>query len=232
MSEAVHHWHMTRALIVLTSHTQLGSTGLPTGFHAGEAAQPWNEFRTAGYDVEVASIAGGRPGVDGRIDDDPDQKAFFATVDLDELPALSEIDPADYDIVFFAGGHGTMWDFPNHAHVNQVAASVYERGGIVSAVCHGPAALVGVKLSDGHHLVDGKRVAAFTNEEEAAAKKTDVVPFLLADALTERGATHMPGPNWTAQVVADGRLVTGQNPQSARGVAAQVVKVREAASTT
>lgn len=219
-----HDEHMTRALIVLTSHTELGSTGKSTGFHAGEAAEPWNVFRAAGYDVDVASIAGGRPGVDGRKDGNPDQEAFFASVDLDTLPALGDVGPSDYDVVFFAGGHGTMWDFPNNAAVNEVAATVYERGGVVSAVCHGPAALVDVTLSDGQYLVADKRIAAFTNDEEAAAGKTEIVPFLLADALTERGAVHVPGPSWAEQVVADGRLVTGQNPRSARGTADSIVQ--------
>ncbi|PZF83840.1 type 1 glutamine amidotransferase domain-containing protein [Jiangella anatolica] len=216
---------MTRALIVLTSHSRLGDTGLSTGFHAGEAAEPWATFRRAGLDVDVASVAGGRPTVDGHDESDTDQREFFATVDLDALPAAAGLDPSSYDVVFFAGGHGTMWDFPGNAALQRLAAGVYERGGVVAAVCHGPAALVGLSLSDGTHLVAGKRVAAFTNEEEAAAGRTDVVPFLLADALVEHGATHVPGPMWTEQVVVDGRLVTGQNPQSARGAAEQVVKI-------
>lgn len=216
---------MTRALIVLTSHSRLGETGLSTGFHAGEAAEPWAAFRAAGYQVDVASVAGGRPTVDGRDESDADQQEFFATVDLDALPAVAGLPAAGYDVVFFAGGHGTMWDFPGNAELNRIAAGVYEHGGVVAAVCHGPAALVDLRLSDGTFLVAGKRVAAFTNEEEAAVGRTGIVPFLLADALAECGATHVPGPLWTEQVIADGRLVTGQNPQSARGVAEQVVKI-------
>ena len=216
---------MTRALIVLTSHSRLGETGLSTGFHAGEAAEPWATLRRAGFDVDVASVAGGRPTVDGREESDADQREFFAAVDLDALPAAADLDPSAYDVVFFAGGHGTMWDFPGNVALQLLGAAVYERGGVVAAVCHGPAALVDLRLSDGTSLVAGKRVAAFTNEEEAAVGRTDVVPFLLADALTESGATHVPGPMWSEQVVVDGRLVTGQNPQSARGVAEQVVKI-------
>ena len=100
----------------------------------------------------------------------------------------------------------------------RVTREIYEGGGIVSAVCHGPAALVNVRLSDGKHLVAGKKLAAFTNAEEADMHATDIVPFLLASALVDRGAVHQPGDNWTANVVTDGRLITGQNPQSAASV--------------
>lgn len=116
-----------------------------------------------------------------------------------------------------------MWDFPTAPAVAAVGRDVYESGGVVAAVCHGPAALVGITLSDGAPLVAGKGVAGFTNEEEAAVGLTGVVPFLLADALTARGATHRPGPNFTENVVSDQRVVTGQNPQSAAGVARAVV---------
>jgi putative intracellular protease/amidase len=99
-----------------------------------------------------------------------------------------------------------------------VARRVYEAGGVVAAVCHGPAALVNATLSDGRFLVEGRRVAAFTDSEERAVKLENVVPFLLAETLTRRGALHQPAPDWQAQVVVDGRLVTGQNPASATSV--------------
>jgi putative intracellular protease/amidase len=118
-----------------------------------------------------------------------------------------------------------MWDFPDNKDLAGIARTVYERGGVVSAVCHGPAALVGLTLSDGSYIVAGKRVAAFTDEEETAVGLADVVPFFLARRLTEQGALHTAADNFTAHVVTDGRLVTGQNPASARGVAAAVVDV-------
>jgi putative intracellular protease/amidase len=120
--------------------------------------------------------------------------------------------------VFFAGGHGTMWDFPVSPAVQKVVRGVYEAGGVVSAVCHGPAALVNARLGDGSYLVAGKRVASFTDQEEEEVKATKIVPFLLASTLTAHGALHQRAPNWSANVVVDGRLVTGQNPASARGV--------------
>jgi putative intracellular protease/amidase len=133
------------------------------------------------------------------------------------------VDPADYDAVLFAGGHGTMWDFPDDPDLAAVARDVYEQGGVVSAVCHGPAALVGVTLSDGQPLVAGKQVAAFTNSEEAAAGLNDVVPFLLQHRLEDLGAKHTAAPDFEAHVVSDERLVTGQNPASATGLAQAVL---------
>jgi putative intracellular protease/amidase len=118
-----------------------------------------------------------------------------------------------------------MWDFPGDAALASLGAAIYERGAVVAAVCHGPSALVELRLSDGTYLVDGKNVAAFTNDEENAVGLTDIVPFLLADALVERGARHLPAPNFTEQVVTDGRLVTGQNPASAHTAATEVAKL-------
>jgi putative intracellular protease/amidase len=217
------HGGMTRVLIALTSNDKLGDTARHTGFYASEAAEPWEVFRAAGFDVDLVSTGGGRPPVDGRDESDPTQRAFFASVNLDDTPAAADLESENYEAIFFAGGHGTMWDFPDDADLAGLAAGIYERGGIVAAVCHGPSALVNLRLSDGRYLVAGKRVAAFTNQEEAAVGLAGVVPFLLADALVARGAQHVPAPNFTEQVIADGRLVTGQNPASARAVAERVV---------
>lgn len=212
---------MTRALIVLTSHSDLGGTGRRTGFYVSEAAEPWAILTDAGVEVDLASIAGGAPPRDGENTADPVQRRFLeAEADrLAATPALSDVDATGYDAVFFAGGHGTMWDFPESPAIARLTREVWENGGHVAAVCHGPAALVGVTLSDGTHLVAGKKVAAFTNDEESAVGLTEIVPFLLSDALTTRGAIHIPAPPFTAHTVIDGRLITGQNPASATGVA-------------
>lgn len=216
---------MTRVLIALTSHDKLGDTGRTTGFHVGEAAEPWAAFQAAGFEVTLVSPQGGRPPIDGFDETDATQKHFLAEAGLDHTVRPADVDAEAYNGIFFAGGHGVMWDFPTDADLARLATRIYDRGGVVAAVCHGPAALVNLTLGDGSRLVDGKRVAAFTNAEEAAVGLTEVVPFLLADALTAAGATHIPGPEWTEQVVVDGRLATGQNPQSARGVADEVVKL-------
>ena len=145
---------------------------------------------------------------------------------------LAEVDASRYGGVFFAGGHGTMWDFPDSPVVQLVAREIYEAGGLIGAVCHGPSALVNVKLSSGRYLVDGKRVAAFTDDEERAVKLESVVPFMLASRLQQRGARHQPAPNWHSQVVIDGRLITGQNPQSANAVGAAMREALTAVTQT
>src|SRR5688500_16414329 len=118
-----------------------------------------------------------------------------------------------------------MWDFPDNKALGQLTARIHAAGGVVGAVCHGPAGLVNVKAADGRYLVAGHEVAAFTNDEERAVKLDRVVPFLLADRLIERGARHRPGPNFQEQVVVSGRLVTGQNPASAAAVGREMVKL-------
>ncbi|MEW9547743.1 type 1 glutamine amidotransferase domain-containing protein [Nonomuraea sp. NPDC050783] len=213
-----------RILIALTSHDDLGGVER-TGYYVPEAAHPWEVFRKAGHTVEVASVRGGEPPQDGFDPADPVQAAFLAAPEAHGTPRLADLDPARYDAVLYAGGHGTMWDFPDDPGVLRLGREVYERGGVVAAVCHGPAALVNLTLSDGSYLVAGKRVAAFTNEEEELRGVARVVPFLLADKLAERGARHEPGPVWQARVVADGRLVTGQNPASAAPLAERVVEL-------
>lgn len=214
---------MATALIVLTSHDQLGDTGRSTGAYLPEVAEAWDVFSAAGYDVRLASVRGGRPPLEAVDTTDPVQQAFLGdpamSAGLDTTPTLADIDPRRYSVVFLAGGHGTAWDFPGHAPLIGLIRTAWEEGGVVAAVCHGPAGLVDVTLSDGTYLVAGRRVAAFTDDEERAIGMTRVVPFLLSERLAERGAHHDRGPSFVEHVVTDGRLVTGQNPYSARGVA-------------
>jgi putative intracellular protease/amidase len=210
-----------KALFVLTSHGDLGGLR-PTGYFVGEAAHPWRVLRDAGVQVDLASIAGGSPPQDGRDTGDEVQNAFLAdpriSAQLADTRPLRDIDPSDYDAVLYVGGHGTMWDFPNDPDVARVGRQVYEHGGVVAAVCHGPSALVGMTLSDGTPLVAGKDVAGFSNAEEEAVRLTEVVPFLLEDALRDLGARYSSGPTFTEHVAVADRLVTGQNPQSAAEV--------------
>jgi putative intracellular protease/amidase len=207
----------------------MGDTGKPTGFFLGELTHPFEVFEKAGVPAELASIQGGEPPVDGldledkinaRYWNDPEFRSKLAST-----KKLSDLNPADYSAVFFSGGHGTMWDFPDDAAVQKFAREIYEAGSPVGAVCHGPAALVNVKLSDGTFLVAGKEVSAFTNSEEEKVGLTNVVPFLLATKLEERGAKHLGAPDFQEQVVASGNLVTGQNPASAAGVAEKMVEL-------
>lgn len=223
-----------RIAVVLTNHADLGDTGEPTGFYLSEAAWPWRVFTDAGYEVTFVSPRGGPAPIDPKSLGESDEAsgAFReAFADDDHAVATEKIaglDAKDFAAVFVAGGHGTMWDLPDHKPLQELLAEVYEAGDVVAAVCHGPAALVEVRLSDGKYLVAGHRVAAFTNQEESAVALTDVVPFLLETQLGERGAEMVPGPNFSANVVVSDRLVTGQNPASAKGTAEAVVALLDA----
>jgi len=216
-------------LMVMTSHAKLGDTGKTTGFYLGELTHPLEVFEKAGLPVELASINGGEPPVDGLELEDAvnarywNNKAFREK--LSQTKKLSDLDPSNYAAVFFVGGHGTMWDFPDDAAVQRFARELFEAGSPVGAVCHGPAALVNVKLSDGTYLVADKEVSCFTNNEEEKVGLTKVVPFLLATKFEERGAKHLPAADFAKQVVASGKLVTGQNPASAAGVADKMVEL-------
>ncbi|MFE6765520.1 type 1 glutamine amidotransferase domain-containing protein [Streptomyces sp. NPDC057689] len=216
-----------KVLFALTSHDTLGSTGRRTGFYVPEVAHPAAVFRKAGYEIAYVSVRGGAAPQDGVDPNDTVVAEFLAdpatAKALATTPAPGEVRAEEFDAVYFAGGHGTMWDFPGSAELAALAAAVYERGGTVAAVCHGPAGLVNVRLSDGSHLVDGKRVSAFTNEEEEAVGLADVVPFSLENTLAERGARITKAGNFAPHAVADRRLVTGQNPASAARVAELVV---------
>ncbi|ADD41280.1 type 1 glutamine amidotransferase domain-containing protein [Stackebrandtia nassauensis] len=218
-------------LMVLTGHSELGETGRVTGFHVAEAAYPWKAFTEAGYRVDFATSGTGTPTPDSADRSDPTQRDFLD--DAGVLEQLADpkrpldIDAAGYKAIFYVGGHGTMWDFPNDTALSGLARDIYEAGGVVAAICHGPAGLVNVKLSDGSYLVDGKSLTSFTDSEERAVKAMDIVPFALESTLVERGAHHTGMADFTANTVVDDRLVTGQNPASAPMTAAAVVEVLE-----
>lgn len=209
-------------LAVVTSNAVKGKSGIPTGFWLSELTHPLAVLQDAGIPVELASIQGGQPPVDGMDLNDSTNARYWNDTDFRNKLAntlrLADVDSSRYSAIFFAGGHGTMWDFPESPAVRRVVREIWEAGGIVSAVCHGPAALVNVVLSDGNYLVTGKQVSAFTDEEEKEVQATDIVPFLLASTLNARGAKHHAAPNWAEKVVVDGRLITGQNPTSAGGI--------------
>lgn len=223
---------MSKVLFVLSSHSELGTTGRKTGYYVPETAHPYAVLTREGIDVDFVSPQGGQPPQDGIDRSDPVQAAFLDDPAITERLATTrrpqDVNPTDYEAVLFVGGHGAMWDFPDNAQLASIATEVYERGGVVSAVCHGPAGLVNIKLTDGSYLVAGKTVAAFSDDEERAVGLDAEVPFLLASKLVERGAQHTQADNFQAHVEVDGRLVTGQNPASASPLAEQVVKVLRA----
>jgi len=219
-----------KVLIVLTSNSQLGDTGGKTGFWLPELTHPYYELKDAGYAIDIASIQGGMAPIDPNSYDDTDQhnNRFLKDAELMskviKSTPIESIDPSGYSVVLYSGGSGTMWDFPNNEHVNRISKEIYESNGIVSAICHGPAALIDVKLSDGNYLVSGRKITAFTNDEEADIEQIEILPFLLQDKLIERGAHHVYGKSWAENVVVDGRLITGQNPASAKKVATKIIE--------
>lgn len=212
-----------RILFTLTNHAELGDTGDPTGFFLSEAAHPYQVLRKAGFTIDFVSPEGGAVPIDPSSHDlDDEANAAFLDAEGDALQdtfAPIGVDPSDYAAIYFAGGHGTMWDFPDHDGLINLTSAIYEHGGVVGAVCHGPAGLVNVRLPDNSaYLVDGKQMTCFSDEEERSAELDDVVPFLLESKLKERGAHIETAEPFQQKVVIDGRLVTGQNPASATGV--------------
>ncbi len=226
---------MKKVLFVLTSHARLGDTGRQTGVYLEELAVPYWYLLDGGHEVRVASIAGGEvpidPGSREPSQRSPaverflgDEKAMAA---LRDTPAVDTCSIDDFDAVYLPGGHGTMWDLPSSAGLARLVGSAFDAGRVVAAVCHGPAGLVSAVLADGRPLVAGRRVAGFTDEEEAAVGLADIVPFHLERRLRELGAEVVVAPKFTSNVVRDGRLVTGQNPQSSEALAAQIVAALE-----
>lgn len=209
-------------LFVVTSHNEKGSTGQPTGYYLSEVAHPWEVLHSAGYEIDFVSPKGGKAPVDGFNMDDPINKKFWDNTEyrnkIEHTLKPSEVNSEDYAAIHYAGGHGTMWDFADNEALARIAAKIYENEGVVSAVCHGPAGLVNIKLSDGKYLVDGKKINAFTNEEEVAVGLEKVVPYLLESKLIERGVRFEKSGLWQKHITIDQRVVTGQNPQSAEGV--------------
>ncbi|SEM26800.1 Putative intracellular protease/amidase [Stigmatella aurantiaca] len=218
-----------KILLIVTSHEQLGDTPERTGYWLEELAAPYKEFTEAGAQVDIASPRGGKAPADPKSVKDADEvsKAFLAdpqAVKKVENTLVLEKVKDTYDAYFVVGGHGVMWDLAVHTPLQRLLADGYARGSVVAAVCHGPAALVGVKDKEGRPLVAGKRVAAFSNEEEQGAKLDKVVPFALETRLRELGARYERGPMWKSFAVRDGRLVTGQNPASSVAAAREVIQ--------
>lgn len=216
-----------KILFVVTSHNKKGNTGEKTGFYLSEAAHPWEVLTNAGYEIDFVSPKGGKAPVDGLNLGDAVNKKFWNDAvyrqKIENTLTPSAINPSQYVAIHYVGGHGAMWDFADNKELSAIAAAIYENGGIISAVCHGPAGLVNIKLSNGKYLVDGKKINAFTNEEEVAVKLDNVVPFLLESKLITRGAMFEKSGLWQSHVVTDQRVVTGQNPQSAKAVGEAVL---------
>ena len=211
-----------KVLMVITSHSDLGNTGEKTGFWVEEFAAPYYAFVDAGAQVTLASPAGGQPPVDPksqladfqtastqRFDADTEAQALVANT-----AKLADMNAADYDAVFYPGGHGPLWDLTDNADSIALIEDFLANNKPVAAVCHATAAFLNIKDAAGGYLVKGKAVTGFTNSEEEAVQLTDVVPFLLEDELIKRGGDFQKVADWNAFAVQDGLLISGQNPAS------------------
>jgi putative intracellular protease/amidase len=220
-------------LIVLTTHDTLGASGKKTGFWLEELAAPYYAFNDAGADVTLASPLGGQPPIDPRSDTEnfqtDDTRRFRADVaamaSLASTVKLSSISADDYDAVFYCGGHGAMYDVAEDAASIALAETMFAANKPVSAVCHGSAIFRHTKGPDGAPLVRGKKVAGFANSEEAAVGLTEMVPYLVEDMLKQNGGIYSQADNFRSHAIADGNLVTGQNPASSKRVAAEVMNL-------
>ena len=221
-----------KILMVLTSHDTLGDTGEKTGFWSEEFAAPYYAFLDAGVGLTLASPKGGQPPLDpkrseagfqtedtARFNSDVAAKAVLANT-----AKLSEVNAADFDGVFYPGGHGPMWDLVNDAQSISLIEAFWASDKVVSTVCHASIALANAKDTNGEYIVKGRNVTGFTNTEEAAVGLTDVVPLLVEDTLSDRGGLFSKIEDWASNAQIDGNLITGQNPASSTAVAKLVLE--------
>ncbi|WP_261841334.1 type 1 glutamine amidotransferase domain-containing protein [Aliamphritea ceti] len=221
----------SKILMVLTSHSELGNTGEKTGFWVEEFAAPYYVFLDAGAEITLASPTGGQPPVDPkselpdfqtdatrRFDADASSQAKLAATQK-----LSDINATDYDAVFYPGGHGPLWDLTEDKDSIALIEALIASNKPVSAVCHAGAVLLHAKDASGVALVKERAVTGFSNSEEAAVQLTDIVPFLLEDALQAAGAEYQKAEDWHAFAVQDGLIITGQNPASSALVAEKLL---------
>jgi putative intracellular protease/amidase len=222
-----------KILFVVTSHSELGNTGKKTGLWIEEFAAPYYALVDEGYEVTIASPKGGQAPIDPKS-----ETADFSTgatkryysdkatqSKLSHTVKLSAENQKNYAAVFYPGGHGPMWDLSEDKNSAKLIESFYNNNKPIAFVCHAPVALKNVVTKDGEPLIKGKKVAAFTNTEEAAAQLTQVVPFSLEDMLISKGANYVKGEDWKPFTTTDGLLITGQNPASSIFVAQELMKM-------
>ncbi|UJF21638.1 type 1 glutamine amidotransferase domain-containing protein [Shewanella sp. OMA3-2] len=216
-----------KVLMVLTSHDKLGDTGHKTGFWLEELAAPYYLFKDKQVEVVLASPLGGQPPLDPKSDEVDFQTESTKRFKLDTAAqqqlattlVLSTVNVADYDAVFYPGGHGPLWDLAEDRTSIALIENAVKLDKVLGLVCHAPGALKHAKNADGTSIVKGKKVTGFTNGEEDAVQLTDIVPFLVEDMLIANGADYVKTDDWHPFAQVDGKLVTGQNPASSELVA-------------
>lgn len=218
---------MAKILILLTNQATMGDLDEANGTYSPELTHAVHEFEEAGLTYDLVSIKGGPAPIYGQDPNDPIDTALHANAAFLEKAAntlaIKDIDPGNYGGVYYPGGFGLLWDLAHNPDVAAVTAGLYEQGKVVGAVCHGPAGLLPVTLSDGTSILEGKTVTAFTREEEIAYGSIDKVPFLVEDAVLTKAKAYTKVSAWGENVIDAGGLVTGQNPASAAGVARAMI---------
>lgn len=222
-----------KILVVMTNHSKYPSREDTTGLWVTELTHFFDVAQQAGYDMDFVSPQGGRIPLDERsqkwIYMDKDARAHLADPAfmkrLNNSLKPSDIKASDYKAIYFTGGHGVMWDFPNNPELTALAEQIYRQGGVVSAVCHGVAGVLALKDEHGKPLIANRKVTGFSDREETLSGMKKQVPFFLEDQLKSKGARYSKGLlPFTSYVVVDDRIITGQNPQSPREVGQEVVK--------
>ena len=222
-----------KILVVLTSVEKYPNLDRATGLWLGEAVHFVHKVEAAGYAVDYVSPQGGYTPIDPHslaadMASPIDWQWYHDKAFMNRLGATlkpSEVNPDDYVAIYYTGGHGVIWDYPDNPQLQALSRHIYERGGVVSSVCHGAVGLLNIRLSDGELLIKGKKLTGFSNEEEKLAGLADVVPYLTESELMKRGAQYLKaGTPWAPFAIADGRLITGQNPASGGPVGELVLK--------
>ncbi|MDL9948088.1 type 1 glutamine amidotransferase domain-containing protein [Gordonia sp. ABSL11-1] len=221
----------TRILNVVTNVGHYDDPDHPTGLWLSELTHAWHVFDEHGFEQTLVSPKGGAVPLEPRALKFPsyDKTAKAWRADPEKMALLEntlspdEIDSADYDAIFFTGGHAVMYDFPDSPGLQRITREIYERGRIVSSVCHGYCGLLNTRLSDGTYLIDGKKMTGFAWQEEVLARVDKLVPYNAEQVAKERGALYEKAKlPFISYAVVDGTLVTGQNPGSAKETAKKV----------
>lgn len=220
-----------KILVVLTNTAKYPTLSRATGLWLGEAVHFVDVVQQAGFTVDYVSPGGGYVPIDPHsLQMAPEldwsyynDKAFMNRLGASLSPGQVTAD--EYCAIYYTGGHGVMWDFPDNPQLQELARKIYEKNGVVAAVCHGVAGLLNIKLSDNKLLLKDSQVTGFSNTEEKLAELEEVVPFLTENELGARGGIYSKHDDpWRPFVVCDGRLITGQNPASTRLLAEKVIQ--------
>ncbi|OJV53584.1 MAG: type 1 glutamine amidotransferase domain-containing protein [Bacteroidetes bacterium 43-16] len=225
-----------KILIIVTNINIYASGNYPTGLWLSELTHIYEAAKAKGYDVTIASPNGGDIPIDPEslktfTLDKVSKKYWSDTAFREELKhtkSLKEVENKNFDVVYLAGGHGTMYDFPDDKTLQKIISEQYESGKMVAAICHGVGGLLNVKLSDGNYLIKDKKVTGYNWFEESLAGRKKEVPFNLEAGLKDRGSYYRKALiPMTSKVVVDGSLITGQNPFSSKKIAKVVMRELE-----